>query len=93
MQLLPCVFCGLRPENEFTFDGEARGARPIPSMTDQQTWADYLYFRNNPKGRSLEHWIHSGGCGQWLVIERDTVTHEAFHASLPCGDLDRTKEA
>ena len=23
----------------------------------------------------LENWIHSAGCGRWIVLSRDTVTH------------------
>ena len=30
-------------------------------------------------GACAEHWHHTGyGCRQWLVVERDTVSHEIF---------------
>jgi sarcosine oxidase subunit delta len=25
-----------------------------------------------------EYWHHSGGCRSWLVVERNTLTHEIF---------------
>jgi sarcosine oxidase subunit delta len=39
-------------------------------------WFDYVYLRENPKGRMIEYWHHSGGCRSWLVAERNTETHE-----------------
>jgi sarcosine oxidase subunit delta len=27
-----------------------------------------------------EYWHHGGGCRSWLVVERDTATHEIFSA-------------
>jgi sarcosine oxidase subunit delta len=41
-------------------------------------WFDYVYLRDNPKGRFDEYVHHSGGCRAWLVITRDTQTHEVF---------------
>ena len=41
-----------------------------------EAWLDFVYIRDNPKGVHTEYWHHSHGCRQWLVIERDTVTHE-----------------
>ena len=86
VQLIPCVYCGPRPETEFKFDGEHRPPRPDALAADDRAWADHLYFRTNAKGRSRERWVHSGGCGQWLIIDRDTATHEVFGASLPGSD-------
>ena len=75
MLLLPCPHCGLRDEPEFSFGGEP-AVRPIPAAAvDDATWADYLYLRQNEKGPHRELWCHSGGCGQWFVLTRDTATH------------------
>ncbi len=41
-------------------------------------WFDYVYLRDNPKGRFQEYWHHGGGCRSWLVVDRDTQTHEIF---------------
>jgi sarcosine oxidase subunit delta len=74
-----CPHCGERPSEEFTYLGDARPKRPEgsdPSAMDE--WFDYVYVRENPKGRMLEYWHHSGGCRSWLVAERSTETHEIF---------------
>jgi heterotetrameric sarcosine oxidase delta subunit len=64
----------LRDETEFSFGGEAHMARPAAGAGDAE-WADYLFFRANPKGECAERWCHSYGCGQWFNVVRDTVTH------------------
>ena len=77
--LIPCPHCGTRPVEEFTFLGDASVRRPTsndPSSMEQ--WYDYVYLRDNPKGRFDEYVHHSGGCRSWLVITRDTETHEVF---------------
>ena len=79
--LIPCPHCGIRPVEEFTFLGDARPVRPTsndPATMDQ--WFDYVYLRDNPKGRFDEYVHHSGGCRAWLVVTRDTETHEVFGA-------------
>ena len=43
-----------------------------------QTWGEYLFFRDNPKGRHLERWRHSYGCGRWFNLARNTQTHEVL---------------
>jgi sarcosine oxidase subunit delta len=52
--------------------------RPAPDAGDV-AWDDYLHNRENPAGDSRDLWFHEGGCGAWLVIDRNTVTH-AVHA-------------
>ncbi len=81
MLLIACPWCGPRAEPEFSFGAES-AARPSPAETVSHTaWADYLFYRGNEKGRHREIWCHSGGCGQWFVIDRDTVTHEVIATS------------
>ena len=77
--LIKCPHCGMRPVEEFTFLGDARPQRPSsndPATMDQ--WFDYVYLRDNPKGRFDEYVHHSGGCRAWLVVSRDTATHEVL---------------
>jgi methylglutamate dehydrogenase subunit B len=77
--LIPCPHCGTRPVEEFTFLGDATVKRPTsndPASMDQ--WFDYVYLRDNPKGRFDEFVHHSGGCRAWLVISRNTATHEVY---------------
>ena len=74
MLLIPCPWCGPRPENEFRYGGQAHVVRPAdPASADDATWAAYLYFRDNPKGRHAERWRHVHGCGRFLNCVRDTV--------------------
>ena len=64
---------------EFTFLGDATPVRPSsndPASMDQ--WFDYVYLRDNPKGRFDEYTHHSGGCRAWLVVSRNTETHEVY---------------
>lgn len=74
MQHFPCPWCGSRPETEFRYAGDAGTDRP-DRAADDATWALYLYSRRNAKGPAAEYWIHLGGCGRWLELKRDTVTH------------------
>jgi sarcosine oxidase subunit delta len=77
MLLIACPYCGPRAESEFTCGGEGHIVRPGPPQTvSDDTWADYLFFRSNPKGVHYERWCHSLGCRQWFNVARDTVTHE-----------------
>lgn len=72
-----CPYCGLRDQTEFQFGGEAALVRPsVPETATDAEWADYLFYRNNVKGMHLERWLHSFGCRQWFLAERDTVSHE-----------------
>jgi len=58
--------------------------RPVPAeQVSDANWADYLYFRDNDKGPHREIWCHSAGCGQWFVMERDTVTHAVLSVRKP----------
>jgi heterotetrameric sarcosine oxidase delta subunit len=72
--LVRCPHCGPRPKEEFTIRGAAL-KRPDPAA-DQEIWFAYVYLRENPRGPYEEHWHHSGGCRRWLVVTRNTKTHE-----------------
>ncbi|MDX1607269.1 MAG: sarcosine oxidase subunit delta [Candidatus Competibacterales bacterium] len=75
MLRIPCPWCGERDHTEFSYGGDATRRRPDPTVTDPQIWYAYVYIRDNPRGRHHEYWRHSHGCGQWLRVERDTLTH------------------
>jgi sarcosine oxidase subunit delta len=75
--LIHCPHCGTRPKEEFSIKGDASVHRPSPDASDKE-WADYMFLRNNPVGRHTEYWQHLSGCRRWLIVERDTVTHEVF---------------
>ena len=77
MLQIACPWCGLRAEPEFSWGGEVPLVRPGPPETvSAEAWADYLFMRDNPKGFVRERWLHAGGCRQWLVVVRSTLTHE-----------------
>ena len=75
MLLIACPYCGARPESEFRCGGEAHIARPPqPAKVDDAAWADYLYYRTNPKGVHAERWLHAHGCQRWFNALRDTAS-------------------
>ena len=75
--LIPCPWCGPRDETEFQYGGQAGVAYPAdPDALDDEGWARYLFFRDNPKGPFAERWVHVAGCRRWFDVVRNTVTHE-----------------
>ncbi len=85
MLLIPCPICGPRPEPEFTYAGQAHVARPDnPGALDDQAWSEFLYARDNPRGRYAERWRHTHGCARYFNAVRDTYTDQ-FAASYPAG--------
>lgn len=86
MLLITCPFCGPRNESEFQHGGPARVTRPENSkVMDDAQWVDYLTVTHNPMGPVNEKWWHVRGCGAWLTLTRDTITHrilsEARHGA------------
>lgn len=47
--------------------------------------AQYLFFRDNPKGPFAERWVHSAGCRRWFNAVRDTVSNEFLSIEKPGG--------
>ena len=43
-------------------------------------WTGYLHMRDNPKGATREVWVHLT-CGEFFVMERDTVSHAVAGSS------------
>jgi sarcosine oxidase subunit delta len=75
MLVIPCPWCGKRPEVEFRYAGEAHVVRPPdPAAVEDDAWAEYLYMRSNPRGLHAERWRHSHGCGRFFNVLRDTVS-------------------
>ncbi|MDC0660073.1 sarcosine oxidase subunit delta [Leisingera sp. SS27] len=75
---------GPRDSQEFTYLGDA-------SLIDRPDWqadnaadqfCDYLYLRDNPAGAHRELWFHEQGDRSWLVVTRNTVTHEILNVEL-----------
>ena len=72
--LVPCPHCGPRPRQEFTIKGAAL-QRPTADA-DAEEWFDYVYLRDNPRG--------------WLIVARDTVTHEISACRDAAGEKEVT---
>ncbi|AZV80923.1 sarcosine oxidase subunit delta (plasmid) [Parasedimentitalea marina] len=71
-----CPICGTRDESEFTYGGDATVRRPAMEEDAPGPWLDYVFMRDNPRGPHREFWHHVQGCRQWLVLDRNTLTHE-----------------
>jgi sarcosine oxidase subunit delta len=41
-----------------------------------------VYLRDNPAGAHEELWYHAFGCRSWLIVTRDTRSHEIRAAKL-----------
>ena len=75
---------GPRDAQEFTYLGDAALInRPDWQAKDaaEQFYA-YQYLRDNPAGEHRELWFHEGGDRSWLVVTRNTVTHEISNVEL-----------
>ena len=85
-----CPICGERDRREFYYLGDAKIInRPSPDASED-LWNDYLHNRENPAGVTKDLWYHESGCNSWLIVTRNTVTHEVKSAKLTLdlkGDL------
>lgn len=75
---------GPRDAAEFVYLGDA-------SLIDRPDWRhdradelfhDYLYLRDNPAGEIRELWFHEHGDRSWLIVTRNTLTHEVTNVEL-----------
>ncbi len=83
---IECPLCGSRDRREFYYSGHACALeRPDPASS-AEVWHDYLHNRDNPAGLTEDLWHHEMGCGAWLVVQRDTVSHTVLAVRLAKGD-------
>lgn len=82
--LIPHPLLGLRDAQEFTYLGDASLLnRPDPDAPGAETaFCEYVFRRTNPAGVHRELWYHEQGDHSWLVVTRNTVTHEILGAEL-----------
>ena len=87
MLLIPCPYCGERPELEFGYGGEAHIARPRAAGRGRapRTGRAFLYVRDNTRGVHAERWRHVHGCGRFFNALRDTTT-DHFLATYKVGE-------
>ena len=81
MLRIPCPFCGTRDHSEFSYGGDASIEYPVLEAP-AEAWLDAVFQRDNIDGVQLETWQHLHGCRMWIVVERDTRTHE-IHSVRP----------
>jgi methylglutamate dehydrogenase subunit B len=78
--LIDCPYCGPRDLAEFNVNGEAIARPAVDGDPDSEAiraaFVEAVYLRDNPAGLHREHWFHAAGCQSWLLVERDTRTHE-----------------
>ncbi len=85
MLLITCPNCGPRDETEYHYGGQAHVPYPEnPNALSDREWAEYLFYRDNPKGIFAERWVHSTGCRKWFNMLRDTVSYD-IQAVYPMG--------
>ncbi|MGI9409615.1 MAG: sarcosine oxidase subunit delta [Hyphomicrobiaceae bacterium] len=75
---------GPRDAAEFVYLGDA-------SLIDRPDWQapdagerfyEYLHLRDNPAGEHRELWYHEQGDRSWLVVTRNTLSHEITKVEL-----------
>ena len=76
---LTCPLCGPRDRREFYYYGADDWLHRPDASEPPEVWHDYIHLRDNPAGMTRDLWYHEQGCGSWLAVTRDTVTH-AIHA-------------
>ena len=80
---ITCPYCGERSLDEYVYLGDASAVRPDTGREDvADAFYVYGYERMNPAGAHKELWYHSAGCHAWLVVGRDTRTHEISSVEL-----------
>lgn len=85
MLKISCPHCGVRPELEFRYAGQAHLVRPSnPQDVSDEAWTKYLHERRNPRGGHFERWRHLHGCGRFFNAVRDTLT-DRFLSTYPIG--------
>jgi methylglutamate dehydrogenase subunit B len=82
---IQCPFCGERDSGEFTYLGAYVHRPPGDTPDAQASFLEAVYIRDNPAGRHRDLWYHGFGCRSWLIVTRDTCTHEIFAVELASG--------
>lgn len=77
-----CPNCGERDRREFYYAGDAVALRRPAADADGAAWDDYIHNRDNPAGVTQDLWYHETGCSAWVVVTRNTVSHEVLKTRL-----------
>jgi heterotetrameric sarcosine oxidase delta subunit len=79
---LTCPLCGDRDRREFYYYGAEDYLHRPSEGAEPAAWDNYLHLRDNLAGVIKDLWYHEAGCAQWLVVTRNTVTHEISGVEL-----------
>ncbi|AMY70246.1 sarcosine oxidase subunit delta [Frigidibacter mobilis] len=79
---ITCPLCGDRDRREFTYYGAADYLARPGMDAPAEAWDAYLHLRDNPAGATRDLWYHEMGCAAWLVVNRDTISHEVLSVRL-----------
>jgi len=76
-------FLGPRDASEFVVMGDASlMERPDGLTCTPEEMHDYMYLRDNPAGEHRELWYHEQGDRSWLVVTRNTLTHDILRVEI-----------
>jgi len=78
---ITCPINGERDIREFSYMGAAVALKRPDPDAGEAAWDDYVHLRDNPAGVTRDLWYHDSS-GTWLVVTRNTVTHEVISAEL-----------
>ena len=83
---------GPRDAAEFVYLGDAVLIERPDGMAKNadQKFYEYVYERDDPAGWHRELWYHEAGDRSWLVVTRNTLTHEIKSVEL-ARDVARKK--
>ncbi len=87
-----CPNCGERDRREFSYTGAASFLDRPDADAGEEAWDDYLHNRDNPAGVTRDLWHHVTGCSAWLVVTRNTLTHDVLDCEL-ASDVRGTRDA
>jgi heterotetrameric sarcosine oxidase delta subunit len=79
-----CPLCGDRDLREFYYYG-SEDYLTQPEVGDLDTVDAHLHLRDNLAGEVRDLWYHQAGCGSWLRVTRDTVSHAIADVALLAG--------
>ncbi len=89
---IDCPFCGIRDHSEFSYEGDASVEYPALDAPED-AWFEAVFLRDNPRGAHREYWRHLYGCGSFLEVARDTVTHQITEVKIAHPGMAKVVEA
>ena len=87
---IPCPLCGSRDRREFYYYGSEDYLNRPTDQGSIEELDNHLFLRDNPAGITRDLWYHETGCTAWLIVTRNTITHEVLRSELVA---DRKKGA